>query len=93
MVEIGGRPILWHIMKIYAAHGVNEFVVCLRLQGLCHQGMVPAHLPRFLGRDLLHLATNEMVLHRAAAEPWRVTLVDTGEETRLAGASSGSYTM
>jgi glucose-1-phosphate cytidylyltransferase len=84
MVEIGGRPILWHIMKIYAAHGVTEFIVCLGYKGYV--------IKEYFANYFLHssdvtfkLATNEMVLHRAAAEPWTVTLIETGEETQIGG--------
>ncbi|WP_298425561.1 glucose-1-phosphate cytidylyltransferase [Rhodoblastus sp.] len=84
MVEIGGRPILWHIMKIYAAHGVNEFIVCLGYKGYVIKEWFRNY---FLHSSdvTFHLATNEMVLHRAAAEPWSVTLVETGEETQIGG--------
>jgi glucose-1-phosphate cytidylyltransferase len=84
MVEIGGRPILWHIMKIYAAHGVTEFIVCLGYKGYV--------IKEYFANYFLHssdvtfkLASNEMVLHRAAAEPWTVTLIETGEETQIGG--------
>jgi glucose-1-phosphate cytidylyltransferase len=84
MVEIGGRPILWHIMKIYAAHGVTEFIVCLGYKGYV--------IKEYFANYFLHssdvtfkLATNEMVLHRAAAEPWTVTLIETGEDTQIGG--------
>ena len=84
MVEIGGRPILWHIMKIYAAHGVTEFIVCLGYKGYV--------IKEYFTNYFLHssdvtfkLASNEMVLHRAAAEPWTVTLIETGEETQIGG--------
>jgi glucose-1-phosphate cytidylyltransferase len=84
MVEIGGRPILWHIMKIYAAHGVTEFIVCLGYKGYV--------IKEYFANYFLHssdvtfkLASNEMVLHRAAAEPWTVTLIETGEDTQIGG--------
>ncbi len=84
MVEIGGRPILWHIMKIYASHGVNEFVVCLGYKGYVIKEWF--HNYFLHSSDVtFHLATNEMVLHRAAAEPWSVTLVETGEDTQIGG--------
>ncbi len=80
MVEIGGRPILWHIMKIYAAHGVTDFIVCLGYKGYV--------IKEYFHNYFLHssdvtfkLASNEMILHRAAAEPWTVTLIETGETT------------
>ena len=84
MVEIGGRPILWHIMKIYAAHGVNEFIVCLGYKGYV--------IKEYFHNYFLHssdvtfkLGSNDMTLHRVAAEPWTVTLVETGEETQIGG--------
>lgn len=84
MVEIGGRPILWHIMKIYACHGVTEFVVCLGYKGYV--------IKEYFQNYFLHssdvtfnLAKNEVVLHRVASEPWSVTLVETGEETQIGG--------
>jgi glucose-1-phosphate cytidylyltransferase len=84
MVEIGGRPILWHIMKIYAAHGVEEFVVCLGYKGYV--------VKEFFANYHLHtcdlsfdLAKGDVEVHRSAAEPWRVTLVDTGEGTMTGG--------
>jgi glucose-1-phosphate cytidylyltransferase len=84
MVEIGGRPILWHIMKIYAAHGVSDFIFCLGYKGYC--------IKEFFANYFLHmsdvtfdLAQNRMEVHREAAEPWRVTLIDTGERTQTGG--------
>src|SRR5271156_5436269 len=84
MVEIGGRPILWHIMKIYAAHGVTEFIVCLGYKGYI--------IKEYFHNYFLHssdvtfkLGSNEMILHRAAAEQWSVTLIETGEETQIGG--------
>lgn len=84
MVEIGGRPILWHIMKIYAVHGVTDFIVCLGYKGYV---IKEYFLNYFLHSSdvTFKLASNEMVLHRAAAEPWSVTLVETGEETQIGG--------
>jgi glucose-1-phosphate cytidylyltransferase len=84
LVEIGGRPILWHIMKIYAAHGVSDFVICLGYKG---------HLIKeyFVNYALRHadvtfdLARGTMDVHSAVVEPWRVTLIDTGVETLTGG--------
>lgn len=84
MVEIGGRPILWHIMKIYAAHGVTDFVVCLGYKG----HVIKEYFQNYflLGSDItFHLADGKMTLLRRQAEPWNVTLVDTGEETQIGG--------
>ena len=84
MVEIGGMPILWHIMKIYSAHGVNEFIICLGYKGY----VIKEYFHNYFlhSSDVtFHLAKNEMVLHRVAAEPWSVTLIETGEETQIGG--------
>jgi glucose-1-phosphate cytidylyltransferase len=84
MIEIGSKPILWHIMKIYAAHGINDFVVCLGYKGYV--------IKEFFANYYLHacdvtfdLAANAVEVHQNSAEPWRVTLVDTGEETMTGG--------
>ncbi len=84
MVEIGGRPILWHIMKIYSAHGFDAFVLCLGYKGY--------FIKEFFSNYYLHMSdvtfdmrTREMEVHRGAAEPWRVTLVDTGDATQTGG--------
>jgi glucose-1-phosphate cytidylyltransferase len=84
MVEIGGRPILWHIMKIYAAHGVNEFVVCLGYKGWQIKEYFLNY--RLHSSDVsVDLATGQVEVLRPAAEPWRITLVDTGEDTMTGG--------
>lgn len=84
MIEIGGRPILWHIMKIYSAHGFNEFVICLGYRGYV--------IKEYFANYFLHMsdvtfdmAHNCMEVHEKHAEPWRVTLVDTGPETLTGG--------
>ena len=84
MVEIGGRPILWHIMKIYSAHGVNDFVICLGYKGYV--------IKEYFSNYFLHMsdvtfdmAKNSMEIHAAKSEPWRVTLIDTGEGTMTGG--------
>jgi glucose-1-phosphate cytidylyltransferase len=84
MVEIGGKPILWHIMKIYSAHGINDFVICLGYKGYL--------IKEYFANYFLHMsdvtfdmATNSMTTHRGHSEPWRVTLVDTGENTQTGG--------
>ena len=84
MVEIGGRPLLWHIMKTYSFHGVNEFVVCCGYKGYM--------IKEYFANYFLHvsdvtfdIAENRMEVHRERAEPWRVTLVDTGDETLTGG--------
>lgn len=84
MVEIGGRPILWHIMKIYSAHGINDFIICLGYRGYV--------IKEYFANYFLHMSDvtfdmndNSMKVHQAKAEPWRVTLVDTGEGTQIGG--------
>ena len=84
MIEIGGKPILWHIMKIYSSHGIDEFIVCLGYRGYV--------IKEYFANYFLHMSdvtfdmsTNRMEVHQASAEPWRVTLVDTGEETMTGG--------
>jgi glucose-1-phosphate cytidylyltransferase len=84
MIEIGGRPLLWHIMKVYSAHAVNEFVVCCGYKGYV--------IKEYFSNYFLHMSdvtfdmkTNEMEVHQRNAEPWRVTLVDTGDETLTGG--------
>ena len=84
MVEIGGRPLLWHIMKTYSFHGVNEFVICCGYKGYL--------IKEYFANYFLHvsdvtfdIAENRMEVHRERAEPWRVTLVDTGDETLTGG--------
>ena len=84
MIEVGGRPLLWHIMKIYSSHGVNDFVVCLG-----HRGYV---IKEYFANYFLHMSDvtidmteNRMEVHHRHAEPWTVTLVDTGERTGTGG--------
>jgi glucose-1-phosphate cytidylyltransferase len=84
MVEIGGKPILWHIMKIYAAHGVEEFVICLGYKGyVIKEYFANYHLHT---SDLsFDLGRGDVEVHHSATEPWRVTLLDTGEGTMTGG--------
>lgn len=84
MIEIGGKPILWHIMKIYSQHGVNEFVICLGYKGYV--------IKEYFANYFLHMSDvtfdmgqNRMEVHEQHAEPWRVTLVDTGPDTMTGG--------
>ena len=84
MVEIGGKPILWHIMKTYSAHGINEFVVCCGYKGYV--------IKEYFANYFLHMSDvtfdmeqNKMEVHQRYAEPWKVTLVDTGEDTMTGG--------
>jgi len=84
MIEIGGMPILWHIMKIYSAHGINDFVVCCGYKGYL--------IKEYFANYFLHMsdvtfdmAKNQMQVHQYKAEPWRVTLVDTGDDTLTGG--------
>lgn len=84
MVEIGGRPILWHIMKMYSSHGVNDFVICCGYKGYV--------IKEYFANYFLHMSDvtfdmseNKMEVHERKAEPWRVTLVDTGDDTLTGG--------
>lgn len=84
MVEIGGRPIIWHIMKLYSAHGINDFIICAGYKGYI--------IKEYFSNYFLHMSdvtfdmkANQMEVHRKKAEPWRVTIVDTGDETMTGG--------
>ena len=84
MVEIGGRPILWHIMKIYGHHGITDFIICLGYKGYVIKEFF-ANYFLHMSEVTFHLAENRMEVHHGAAEPWRVTLVDTGDGTQTGG--------
>ena len=84
MIEIGGKPILWHIMKMYSHHGVDDFIICCGYRGYV--------IKEYFANYFLHMSdvtfdmrTNEMVVHQKKAEPWKVTLIDTGDETLTGG--------
>ncbi|MBT5549694.1 MAG: glucose-1-phosphate cytidylyltransferase [Nitrospina sp.] len=84
MVEIGDKPILWHVMKIYSTHGINDFIICCGYKGYV--------IKEYFSNYFLHssdvtfdMQNNEMKVHSGNAEPWKVTLVDTGEETMTGG--------
>ncbi|PPC78435.1 glucose-1-phosphate cytidylyltransferase [Pokkaliibacter plantistimulans] len=84
MIDIGGKPILWHIMKMYSAHGVNDFIICLGYKGYI--------IKEYFANYFLHMSDvtfdmckNVMEVHHNHAEPWRVTLVDTGEHSMTGG--------
>lgn len=84
MVEIGGRPILWHILKIYSSHGINDFIICAGYKGYV--------IKEYFANYFLHMSdvtfdmeNNTMEVHQRKAEPWRVTIVDTGDETMTGG--------
>ena len=85
MVEIGGRPILWHIMKIYAAHGINDFIDLLRLQRLRDQGILRELLSPSVRLPLRLEKQPHGSASKNGVEPWTVTLVDTGENTMTGG--------
>src|SRR5690606_4113153 len=84
MVEIGGKPILWHIMKIYSAFGVNDFVVCCGYKGYLIKEYF-ANYSLHVSDVTFDIANHSMEVHKNGAEPWRVTLVDTGENTMTGG--------
>ena len=84
MIEIGGRPVLWHILKIYSQHGINDFVICLGYKGYL--------IKEYFANYFLHMSdvtidlrNNSLDVHHKHAEPWRVTLIDTGDETQTGG--------
>jgi len=84
MVEIGGRPILWHIMKTYSSHGINEFIICCGYKGYI--------IKEYFANYFLHMSDvtfdmrfNQMIVHSGNAEPWQVTLVDTGDNSMTGG--------
>ena len=84
IIGIGGKPILWHIMKIYSHHGINEFIICCGYKGYV--------IKEYFANYFLHMsdvtfdmADNRMIVHQQKAEPWKVTLVDTGEDTMTGG--------
>ncbi len=84
MIEIGGRPILWHILKIYSSHGINDFIICAGYKGYI--------IKEYFANYFLHMSDvtfdmsrNSMEVHTRNAEPWRVTVVDTGDETLTGG--------
>lgn len=84
MIEVGGRPILWHILKLYSTHGVNDFVICCGYKGYV--------IKEYFANYFLHMSDvtfdmsiNQMEVHQRKAEPWRVTLVDTGDVTLTGG--------
>jgi glucose-1-phosphate cytidylyltransferase len=84
MIEVGGRPILWHIMKMYSAHGINEFIICCGYKGYL--------IKEYFANYFLHMSdvtidmtNNSIEVHDKKAEPWRVTLIDTGESTQTGG--------
>jgi len=84
LIEIGGRPILWHIMKIYAAHGITEFVVCLGYKGYMIKEFFANY--RLHTADVtFHLRDEQWTIHRSETEDWTVTLVDTGEDAMTGG--------
>lgn len=84
MIEIGGRPILWHIMKIYAANGITDFVICCGYKGYVIKEYF-ANYFLHMSDVTFHMDENRMEVHRRQAEPWKVTLVDTGENTMTGG--------
>lgn len=84
MIEIGGKPILWHVMKIYSSHGIHDFIICCGYKGYL--------IKEYFANYFLHtsdvtfdMKNNQMQVHQQHAEPWTVTLIDTGEDTQTAG--------
>lgn len=84
MVEIGGKPILWHILKIYSAHGINDFIICLGYKGY----MIKEYFSNYFLHQsdiTLDLAENKITVHEERSEPWKITLIDTGENSMTGG--------
>lgn len=84
MVEIGSRPILWHIMKIYSAHGVNDFIICCGFKAF----MIKQYFANYFlytSDVTFDIKNNKMEIHQQKSEPWKVTLIDTGEDTQTGG--------
>lgn len=84
MIEIGGKPLLWHIMKIYSAHGINDFVICCGYKGY----LIKEYFSNYLAHNsdiTIDLLSNTTEIHQKFAEPWRVSLIDTGENTQTGG--------
>jgi glucose-1-phosphate cytidylyltransferase len=84
MIEVGGRPILWHILKMYSSHGINDFIICCGYKGYV--------IKEYFANYFLHMsdvtfdmANNKMEVHQQKAEPWKITLVDTGDDTLTGG--------
>ncbi len=84
MIEVGGRPILWHILKMYSTHGINDFIICCGYKGYV--------IKEYFANYFLHMsdvtfdmANNKMEVHQQKAEPWKITLVDTGDDTLTGG--------
>lgn len=84
MVEVGGQPILWHIMKIYSAHNIHEFIICCGYKGYLIKEYFANYFLR-MSDVTFDMRTNRMDVHAGNAEPWRVTLIDTGENTLTGG--------
>ena len=84
MIEIGGKPILWHIMKIYSAHGINDFVICCGYKGY----MIKEYFANYFLHQsdvTFNIQKNSMEIHQKRAEPWIVTLIDTGDDAMTGG--------
>lgn len=84
MVEIGGRPILWHLMKIYSSHGVNDFIICCGYKGYLIKEYF-ANYPLHSSDVTFDMVSGSMTVHQSYAEPWKVTLIDTGDLTATGG--------
>lgn len=84
MIEVGGKPILWHILKMYSAHGINEFIICCGYRGYV--------IKEYFANYFLHMSdvtidmsNNQLIAHNKKAEPWKITLIDTGDDTMTGG--------
>ena len=90
MVEIGGKPILWHIMKIYSFYGINDFVICCGYKGYLIKEYF-ANYSLHMSDVTFNMATNNIEVHQNNVEPWKVTLVDTGETAQTGGRLKAVY--
>ena len=90
MVEVGGKPLLWHIMKMYSVHNVNEFVICLGYKGYVIKEYFCNYF-NHMSDITLDLSNNKIEIHKKHAEPWKITLVDTGELTMTGGRLKRIY--
>jgi glucose-1-phosphate cytidylyltransferase len=84
MIEVGGKPIIWHVMRIYSAHEINDFIICLGYKGYVIKEYFQNYFVH-MSNVAFDVKRNSMEVHDAAAEPWRVTLIDTGEKTMIGG--------
>ena len=88
MIEIGGKPVIWHIMKMYSSHGINDFVICCGYKGYVIKEYF-ANYALHMSDITFNISENDIEVHKKHAEPWNITLVDTGENT-LTGVTAAT---